>query len=227
MPNENHSLDVQSIDRRPGTDSVDTVVIQTSAGPIDCRLHTVDQPDPAAKDLPAVIWVGGAGGGLTGPARGMYPRLAAELARDGIASLRVDYRRPNDLIACVLDTLAGEAYLETLGFRRNILVGHSFGGAVVITAGAQTDAVIGVITLASQNADTELASELAPRALFCLHGTADTVLPNACSRDIFDRAHQPKRLEIYPGCGHGFDQCIESVDRDILGWIRELVFMKE
>lgn len=219
--NEEFSLDIKSVERKPGSAGVDVVQIKTSAGMIDCRLNAVERLDAA------VIWVGGAGGGLTGPARGMYPRLAGALTGDGIGSLRVDYRRPNALIGCVLDTLAGVGYMESLGYRRLILVGHSFGGAVVITAGAQVDAVIGVITLASQNADTEAASDLAPRALFCLHGAADTVLPNACSRDIINRAREPKRLEIYPGCGHGFDQCVEEVDRDILAWIRDLVRSKE
>lgn len=218
MASENNSLDVQSIDRKPGQDGNDVVRIQTSGGVIDCRLNDAARPDAA------VVWVGGAGGGLTGPARGMYPRLAGALAGEGIGSLRVDYRHPNNLTSCVLDTLVGAVYLETLRYRRLILVGHSFGGAVVITAGAQSDAVIGVITLASQNAGTERAEDLAPRALFCLHGAADTVLPIACSRDIINRARQPKRLEIYPGCSHGFDQCVEDVDRDILGWIHDLVF---
>ncbi len=42
-------------------------------------------------------------GGLEGPVRGLYPRLADQLVKDGIASLRMDYRYANQLYDCVLD----------------------------------------------------------------------------------------------------------------------------
>jgi len=104
-----------------------------------------------------------------------------------------------------------------------LLVGHSFGGAVVITAGAESNAVVGVAALSSQSYGTEAAGRLSPRPLFLGHGTADEVLPDRCSRDIYQRAKEPKRLVLYPGCRHGLDQCREDVDRDLLGWIREVV----
>ncbi|RPJ51465.1 MAG: alpha/beta hydrolase [Chloroflexi bacterium] len=167
--------------------------------------------------------MGGAGGGLSGPAAGMYPRLAKQLVVEGVDSLRLDYRRPNHLSACVLDTLIGAAYLQKLGYRRLVLVGHSFGGAVVITAGAQLSGVVGIVCLASQNAGTELAHELSPRAILLLHGEADGVLNAYCSQDIYMRSREPRQLILYPGCGHGFDECRNEADRDILRWIREQV----
>jgi fermentation-respiration switch protein FrsA (DUF1100 family) len=54
-----------------------------------------------------------------------------------------------------------------------------------------------------------------------MHGTADEVLPDACSRDLYRRAGEPKRLFLYAGCGHGLDECREDVDRDLLQWLRE------
>ena len=52
---------------------------------------------------------GGAMGGLLGPANGLYQFLGDTLGEHGIATLRVSYRRPNDLDACVLDAgAAGE-----------------------------------------------------------------------------------------------------------------------
>ena len=60
----------------------------------------------------AVVWVWGARGGVTGPAGGLYVRLSEKLVGEGIASLRLDYRWPNDLYECVLDTLSrGDAAL--------------------------------------------------------------------------------------------------------------------
>ena len=45
----------------------------------------------------ALIACGGAMGGLLGPANGLYQFLGDELGELGIATLRVSYRRPNDL----------------------------------------------------------------------------------------------------------------------------------
>src|SRR6059058_2052265 len=110
----------------------------TLPGELHCRLH------PAPEGNAAVVWVFGAGGGLGGPAGGLYERLASQLQPEGIASLQVAYRQPGRMQPCVADTLAGVAYFQTLGISRIILVGHSFGGAVVINAGAASADVIAV-----------------------------------------------------------------------------------
>ena len=198
-------------------DDGEHVILETNRGAIECRFH------PASSGEAAVVWVFGAGGGLGGPAGGLYRRLAEQLVPDGVASLRLDYRRPADLAECVFDTLAGVAYVGRRGRSRMVLVGHSFGGAVVITAGAASHAVIAVAALSSQSYGTEAVGSLAPRPLLLLHGTADEVLPDRASRDIYARAKEPKRLKLYPGCRHGLDQCRDELDRDLLAWIREVV----
>jgi alpha-beta hydrolase superfamily lysophospholipase len=102
-------------------------------------------------------------------------------------------------------------------------VGHSFGGAVVITAAAASDQVVAVAALSSQSAGTQRVQALSPRPLLLVHGTADEILPDACSRDIYDRAHEPRTLLLYPGCRHGLDQCREALDRDLADWLREVL----
>ncbi len=211
------SLALQGVESGPAEDGAAYVTLRTDAGSIRCRYHAADGGDAAA------LWVFGAGGGLGGPAGGLYARLARQLTGEGIASLELDYRRAGDLWGCVLDVLVGIGYLGTQGRSRIILVGHSFGGAVVITAGAESEAVIGVAALSSQSYGTDAAGRLSPRPLFLGHGTADEVLSDRCSRDIYQRAKEPKRLALYPGCRHGLDQCREDLDRDLLAWIREVV----
>ena len=201
----------------PDDDGAEGVALVTDQGSISCRLHPADGGDAA------VLWVFGAGGGLGGPAGGVYERLGRLLAGEGIASLQVDYRRPADLVPCVLDVLAGLAFLASRGRTRVVLVGHSFGGAVVITAGAASDAVIAVAALSSQSSGTQSVAALAPRPLLVAHGTDDEVLPDRTSRDIHARARDPKRLILYPGCRHGLDACRDALDRDLLAWIREVV----
>jgi alpha-beta hydrolase superfamily lysophospholipase len=211
------SPELQDIEQGPALEGVEELRLRTDAGTIECRFHPVED------DEAAVIWVGGANGGLDGPAGGMYPRLAKQLAHTSIASLRLHYRRPNNLMACVMDTLIGVAYLEARGINRVALVGHSFGGAVVITAGALSDTVKAVAALSSQTYGTDDVDELTPRPLLLIHGMADEILPDACSRDIYARAQEPKVLKLYPGCNHGLDLCRDAVDHDLLDWLQQVL----
>jgi fermentation-respiration switch protein FrsA (DUF1100 family) len=215
-PSESPAAELRGAHREPDGGGAERVLLDTSAGPIECRLHD------ARPGASAVLWVFGAGGGLGGPAGGVYARLGRQLASEGIASLELAYRRPGALRDCVYDALLGIAYLGTLGRTRIVLVGHSFGGAVVITGGAISREVVAVAALSSQTYGTEAVPKLSPRPLLVVHGQADEVLADGCARDIFRRAGEPKRLVLYPGCGHGLDECREALDRDLLGWLRQV-----
>ena len=103
-----------------------------------------------------------------------------------------------------------------------MLVGHSFGGAVVISAGAISPSVIAVAALSSQTAGTAAVAALSPKPVIFVHGSADEVLPDRCSRDLHARAREPKELILYPGCRHGLDQCRESLDRDLTRWLERM-----
>ena len=134
-PPPSQSPRLRAIQQEPQADGTVAVTLQTDLGPIRGRYH------PSATGDAAVLWVFGAGGGLGGPAGGVYYRLGRPLAAEGIASLELDYRRPADLAPCVLDVQLGLQFLRRQGKTRIVLVGHSFGGAVVITAGAQAASV--------------------------------------------------------------------------------------
>ena len=198
------------------TDNVEELTLYTNLGQMPARLH------PAPTGAPAVVWVGGAGGGLDGPAWGMYPRVAGQLVNLGVASLRLHYRKPNYLEDCVADTLLGVQHLvQQRGYGAVALVGHSFGGAVVISAGALSEEVKAVVAMSSQTYGTDLASRVSPRPLLLLHGTSDEILPARCSEDIYQRARQPKEVILYPGCRHGLDECRDQVDADLVRWLRQ------
>jgi fermentation-respiration switch protein FrsA (DUF1100 family) len=96
---------------------------------------------------------------------------------------------------------------------------HSFGGAVVIRAGAASPAVAAVAALSSQSHGTEGVAAFAPRPLFLLHGTDDEMLPVRCSEDIHQWAREPKLL-LRPACRHGLDECRDTVDRELGAWLR-------
>ncbi|MDQ3872372.1 MAG: dienelactone hydrolase family protein, partial [Thermoproteota archaeon] len=104
------------------------------------------------------------------------------------------------------------------------LVGHSFGGAVVIQAAAlASDVVSTVVTIATQSyGATDAMAKLRNSrriSLLLIHGTDDNVLPVYCSEQIYQLAHEPKRLEVYRGAGHSLDEVSEEVYRLVNGWM--------
>jgi predicted esterase len=101
------------------------------------------------------------------------------------------------------------------------LVGHSFGGAVVIQAAVEaSDIVSTIVTLATQSyGAAEAVSKLKQgTSLLVVHGADDKVLPVYCSEHVYEQAHEPKRLNIYKRTGHGLDEASEDVYDLLYGW---------
>jgi pimeloyl-ACP methyl ester carboxylesterase len=188
--------------------------LATRRGSVAARLYAV----PGAQA--AVLCVGGVGGGFDSPARNLYVRLGESLPREGIAVLRVRFRNPTDLDEAVHDVRAGLRALAQLGVHRVGLVGHSFGGAVVIQAGVVEPAVAAVVTLATQSHGTEEVGRLAPRPLLLIHGTDDAVLPTACSVATWQRAGEPKSLQVVEGAGHVLDEAAQALRTLVQDWLR-------
>ena len=169
-----------------------------------------------------VVWVGGIGGGWDTPARGLYPRLARALADEGIASLRVRFRHRTDFEESVHDVLAGLQFLRERGAEALGIVGHSFGGAVAIHAGALTPRARAVVALATQSAGTALVHELAGRCgLMLVHGTADGILPPRCSEQVYELAEEPKHLVLFEGAGHVLDEVADPLATMTAAWLRD------
>ena len=166
-----------------------------------------------------VVFVCGARGGFGGPGSGMYSRLAETLRSRGITSLRLDYRFPNELVDCVLDLMVGIGYFQNTGHGPVVLVGHSFGGATVIAAGASSQHVCGVVSLSPQTYGANMARFLAPRRLLVVHGKADTRLPYSCGVQIHEWARDPKELVLYEGAEHRLDECRDELETLLEQWI--------
>ena len=190
--------------------------IETDAGVIRAMYHE------APLSNAAVIWMSGPGGGLDGPAASMYTRLAKALLPDDIASLRVDYRQPGDIEPCVLDILVAIHVLQSLGCTRIVLVGHSFGGAVAICAGAANPNILGVAALSTQLEYTDSVADLAGRPLLLMHGTRDEVQPHSVSEQVFGSASEPKEIRLYE-CRHSLGECSKQIETDLMDWIRRML----
>ena len=187
-------------------------ILSTSRGDVRCILHTCEG------GTGAVVWVGGALGGFFGPG-GLYEALGIELVGEGITSLRLDYRQPSVFHECVLDVLGGVSFLKGLGAGRVALVGHSFGGAVVIKAGELSPLVVAVAALSSQTYGAQDAANLAPRSLLLVHGTEDSHLAPAASQWIYDRAQEPKELVFMEGAGHRLQECQDELRALLKSWL--------
>ena len=101
--------------------------------------------------------------------------------------MRIDYREPDDLRESIYDALAGIEAVRQQGAERVALLGWSFGGAVVITAGVASDLVVGVATIACQNFGAEMVADLSPKSLLIMHGTDDLEMPTLFARALRSR----------------------------------------
>ena len=216
--NSDLSIQIQSVEQwqPPEGQAGQGLLMQTSRGPIEAIIHH----DAEAPTQKGIVWVWGARGGFDGPADGIYGTLAEEFEQ-GITSLRVNYRNPSILHESVLDTMAGISFLKGTGHTEIILVGHSFGGAVVISAAPFSPLVKAVVALSSQTGGATNAADVSPRPLLLVHGEDDTRLPSRCYEMIYDWAKEPKELVIYPGAEHGLRECKDELHDLLRRWIKD------
>jgi pimeloyl-ACP methyl ester carboxylesterase len=190
--------------------------LRTTRGEIPIIVHAADAPGRA------VLCISGAIGGFDGPGK-LYVRLGQDLPPTGITVVRLNYRMPNEFGECVLDTMAGLAFLKAMQYERAALIGHSFGGAVAINAGTLAPMVTTVVAVSSQLFGAHVVAELAPRPLLLLHGTADTILPHECSERLYERAQEPRTLKLFPGVGHRFTEAADELLETVRDWLVERV----
>ncbi|MBV8054490.1 MAG: dienelactone hydrolase family protein [Deltaproteobacteria bacterium] len=186
--------------------------LRTSRGPISIIMHAAENSSRA------ILCVCGAIGGFDGPAM-LYPRLGLIMPHTGTAVARMNYRQPNEFGECVLDTLAALTFLKGMGHDRIALIGHSFGGAVVINAGTLSPVVTTVVAVSSQLAGAHVVGELTPKPLLLIHGTADTILSDECSRMLYQRAGEPKTLKLFDGADHRLSSRGDELFTLVQGWI--------
>ncbi len=199
----------------PQGDLGEGLTFRTNRGELNGILHR----SPGASQ--GVVWVCGARGGFGGPGPGIYEYMAEELRDRDITSLRLDYREPNNLNECALDLLTGVSGLKGMGCGPVVVVGHSFGGAVVIATAAASPYISGVVSLSPQTYGAMGAPLIAPRPLLLVHGKADTRLPYSCAVQIHQMAQEPKKLVLYDGAEHRLEECREELQELLGEWIPE------
>jgi pimeloyl-ACP methyl ester carboxylesterase len=208
------ALRVLAVQEKAVGDGVDHIELYTLEGLVTLLWHGPRD----AHDV--VLMSGGAMGGLLGPAEGLYHDLGMAFSALGIGTIRIGYRRPNDLDRCVMDVAAAADIAGRVGARRFVAVGHSFGGAVAINTGiALGRHAAGVVTLATQSAGCEHADLLAC-PLLLVHGEGDELLPPMAS-EMVRMIVGHGELHLLPETGHLLKEA-DSFLRERLGsWIPE------
>ncbi|OEC84427.1 MULTISPECIES: alpha/beta hydrolase [Methanobacterium] len=207
-------IDIKEIMGENAKNGYIPVELITDRGEVSCRFYKVDSNNLS------VIWVGGVGGGWDTPAEELYPDLSEKLKKNNISSLRIRYRYPHDIKESVYDVLAGIKFLKNIGASKIALVGHSIGGAVVIQAAALSSSVKTVVTLSTQSHGTDSVSNFSQgTSILIIHGSDDPVLPINCSKQVYNKAHDPKEILILTGNAHCLDESSEKVHQIVYDWI--------
>jgi pimeloyl-ACP methyl ester carboxylesterase len=206
------ALAVQEVEIAPGLAHLE---VYTMRGLLTLMWH-------GARDARnVVVTCGGGMGSLLGPAEGIYHWLGEELAPEGTGTIRVGYRKPNDLSRSVHDVAAACDLASRAGARRFVVIGHSFGGAVAVQAGVVLgEHCAGIVGLATQSAGCELASELGDTPLLLLHGTEDEILPPETSGVVQMLAGHGE-VVLLPGTGHLLTQSKDEVRDRVRTWITD------
>ena len=175
------------------------------------------EPAGEARNV-GVVMVGGAMGGVMGPGEALYHVLGEDFSARGIPSVRISYRKPNDMDSCCVDTAAAVQMLVGTGCERVILMGHSFGGAVAIRVAVGLSAMVsGVVTFATQSAGCEVAGGLQGRPLLMFHGDRDEILPLEASEVVRSMAGSGE-LRVMPGDGHLLAKSHSVMREEVNSW---------
>lgn len=199
---------------KPGNEEYTILKLITNRGSIECQFYKTDIAESG------VIYVGGAGGGFDTPAKVLYPYLSKKLKSTRISSLRIRFRNSQSLEEAVYDVIAGISFLNSEGINKIALVGHSFGGAVVIQAAAIFKNIKTVVTLATQSYGADSVKNF-PKdtSILLIHGNDDSVLPVSCTRTIYGIAHEPKERVLLNGNGHIFNEYADKIMEIVCKWL--------
>jgi len=193
------------------------VALPSTRGVVKARLYEVPEA------IGGVILVGGTGGDFDTPAKELYPKLAESLLEKKISTLRIKFRNSKNLDESERDVDAGINFFLSRKIKRVALIGHSFGSAAVIRAGAaRPKEVAAIACLAPQSQGTDAVAKLHQNcALLLIHGTKDTVLAATNSVSIHRKAHEPKEILLLENAGHVLDEAADEVFATTRRWLIE------
>ena len=173
--------------------------------------------DPSAQHV--VITMGGAMGGVLGPANALFHELATTLPADDIGVIRVGYRRPGRPETCLVDVAAAAETAARAGAERFVFLGHSFGGAIAIQAAVTMPAhTAAVATFATQSGGCEQADQLPDVPFVLYHGDRDRILGPENSHMVQMMAGRGD-VRMLPGADHLLVEAADEIRAHFSPWL--------
>lgn len=158
--------------------------------------------------------------GFDSPAAHVYERLGKELVNENISTVHLRFRSINPFEDTVHDVRAAVEFLHKLGIKKVVVIGHSLGGASVISAASYEPGVIGVAALCSQPYGADRVRTLNEKRLYIAAGLFDVVEPPCWSSAIYREAHCQKQLTYFRDF-HNLETCANDVYKSLHQWIVE------
>jgi dienelactone hydrolase len=210
-PDPGLEIIVHSAEVGPAVRDYHPLRILTSRGTVEGRYYSLTRP------AHGVVISGGCLRTWDSPAVDLYPRLCQALRLRSVAALRTCFRRTDVPEECVLDTLAGVAYLESEGVRSIALVGHGVGAAAVLHAAAATSSARAVVALSPQGNPDGFPTPGCP--LLLVQPEARATCPWGALDAWYRAAAEPKRLVRWGGAGRVLGDAGRELHSVLFDWI--------
>jgi alpha/beta superfamily hydrolase len=203
-------------------DSFELVNIETNRGRIECKYYKAEEADKG------IVLVGGIGGGYHTPADSLYPRLSENFKETGVSSLNIKFRKAGNLAESVIDILVGIEFLKSENIKTFGLIGYSFGGAVVVQAAFNETDVKTIVLISTQSYGIDPISFLPKEtSVFIIHGEEDEIIPPEIAVQVYEKAHEPKRIEIFDTkASHDLDEIASEIYVEVKDWITKYLINK-
>lgn len=203
-------------------DSFEHVCIETSRGTVECKYYRAEEADKG------IILVGGAGGDFQTPAHNLYPHLGEFFKETGVSSLHVKFRKTGNLAESVIDVLVGIEFLKSENIKAFGMIGYSFGGAVVVQAAFNETDVKTIVLISTQTSGLNPISFLPKEtSVFLIHGEEDEVIPPELAVQVYEQAHEPKRIEIFDTkASHNLNEIADEIYVEVKDWITKYLINK-
>ena len=187
------------------------VTLMSNRGAIKLRNY------PVKNAKLGVVVAGGVSGAFWSPARGLFHKLGTSGASKSIHTVHLCFRHPTEFPETVHDVRAAIQYLNSIGIKKVVVVGHSLGGAAAIGGASFEPSVVGVVPMASQPYGAERISSMNVRTLV-MTGLLDPIEPTAWSKAIWKEAKGDKQIAFFIGT-HNLDECAQEVYDRLFCWI--------
>lgn len=158
--------------------------------------------------------------GFDSPAANVYERLGKELSNEGVSAVHLRFRHIDRFEETVHDVRAAVEFLQEQGIKKVVLIGHSLGGASVLSAASYEPCVVGVAALCSQPYGAGRVKALSGKHLYVAAALFDVVEPPCWSSAIYREAHCQKQLTYFRGF-HNLETCKDDVYGSLHKWVLE------